>query len=122
MSKDAFPAQKGRGLRLAAGAMAIVALLAFAYLGTGLSTGVERYSTSDIVLVGVVFDVTLENHGLFSQTRDVHCEVTTTEGSFKAVKEVTVAAGETVHTTVTVSILGLNPNDIVEKKCYTSLL
>lgn len=122
MSRQTLPAQKGAGLRLAVAALAVVALLAFAYLGTGLSTGVRSYTTTDTALVGVVFNIEVENDGLFGQEREVRCEVKTTQGSYQTVRTIAVESGERVETTVLVAIPLLDPRDIVEKRCYTPLL
>ena len=102
--------------------VAVVALLVAAYLGTGLSMSVEEYSTAEIPLIGVGFSIVLKNDGLFTQSKMVYCEVRTGDGVYNASREVTLGSGERTSIVMTVPVLGLDVNDIQEKKCYTSLL
>gem|GEM_PF-1479771 len=104
------------------GIVAAIALLLAAYLGTGLSMSVEEYATAEMPLVGVGFNVVLKNDGLFTQTKVVQCEVRTSDGVYNTSMEVTLGSGERTTFTMLVPIVGLDVNDIKEKKCYTSLL
>lgn len=111
-----------KGIMVIVGIVAVIAILLAAYLGTGLSTSVEEYSTTEMPFVGVGFNVVLKNDGLFTQTKVVQCEVRTSDGVFNTTREVTLGSGERTTFTMVVPIIGLDVNDIKEKRCYTSLL
>ena len=111
-----------KGIMAIVGIVAVIALLLATYLGTGLSMSVEEYSTTEMPFVGVGFNVVLKNDGLFTQTKMVQCEVTTSNGVYNTSREVTLGSGERTTFTMVVPIIGLDVNDIKEKKCYTSLL
>ena len=111
-----------KGIMAIVGIVAVIALLLATYLGTGLSMSVEEYSTAEMPFVGVGFNVVLKNDGLFTQTKMVQCEVTTSNGVYNTSREVTLGSGERTTFTMVVPIIGLDVNDIKEKKCYTSLL
>lgn len=104
------------------GIVAVIVILLGAYLGTGLSMSVEEYSTVEVPFVGVGFNAVLKNDGLFTQTKVVHCEVRTSDGTYNASREVTLGSGERTNLYMVVPIIGLDVNDIREKRCYTSLL
>ncbi len=108
--------------RVIVGVVAIVALLIAAYLGTGLSTSVDEYSTTEVPFVGVGFSIALKNDGLFTQTKVVHCEVRTDDGVYNASREMTLGPGERTEFVMAVPIIGLDTDDVREKKCYTALL
>ena len=111
-----------KGIMVIVGVVAVIALLLGAYLGTGLSMSVEEYSTTEVPFVGVGFNVVLKNDGLFTKTKVVHCEVRTSDGVYNASREVTLGPGEITNFYMVVPIIGLDVNDIQEKRCYTSLL
>jgi len=111
-----------KGITVIVGIVAAIALLLGAYLGTGLSMTVEEWSSAEVPFVGVGFKVAVKNDGLFAQTKAVHCEVCTSDGVYNASREVSLAPGERTNFYMVIPILGLDTDDIREKRCYASLL
>ncbi|KQM11425.1 hypothetical protein AOA80_08400 [Methanomassiliicoccales archaeon RumEn M1] len=111
-----------KGITVIVGIVATIALLLGAYLGTGLSMTVEEWSSAEVPFVGVGFNVAVKNDGLFAQTKTVHCEVRTSDGVYNASREVSLAPGERTNFYMVIPILGLDTDDIREKRCYASLL
>ena len=121
MASKQNPSGSKRSLSIIVGVIIIVALVLLAYFGTGLSAGVKEWQTTEIPLVGVTFSFTLKNDGLFEQTKEVHCEVQTGSNTYGDKRNYTIAPGETVKGNMVVLIPGLDPADIVGKKCYTPM-
>ncbi|HPP44549.1 MAG TPA: hypothetical protein PK446_02010 [Methanomassiliicoccaceae archaeon] len=111
-----------RAIVVIAVVVVMIMLLMTAYYGTGLSMKIEEYTTAEVPLAGVGFSVILENDGAFTKTKVVHCEVRTSNGAYEASRGVTLGPGEKTNIIMMVPIIGLDVNDIEEKKCYTSLL